>query len=162
MHGCHSHPHGGDSKDRQEAPAPTVLPDVLSGLRTFLQQDQRSFLPFFPSPVSPAAGVHTWLCIAGAADCGQKFPFHHFLHQILPGGFSALGIPATTLPAPHGKVPVLLLCSASVPLSWETSGHISLLFWGRHSQLDLLWGSTPQVMPLDHQHHDLVFPEPFR
>lgn len=67
MHGCHSHPHGGDSKDRQEAPAPTVLPDVLSGLRTFLQQDQRSFLPFFHLQSPQQLG-----CTRGCALQGQQ------------------------------------------------------------------------------------------
>lgn len=62
------------------------------------------------------------MCRAGAAGCGQKSLFHHLLHPVLPGGFSALGTTVTIPPAPHGKAPVLFLGLHSVPLSWEPNG----------------------------------------
>lgn len=43
---CPSHHGSGDNKDRQEVAAPTILPDVPSSMRPFLQQKHRCFLPF--------------------------------------------------------------------------------------------------------------------
>jgi len=114
------------------------------------------FPPFSLSPASPAARVHIQFFGSVAADCGQKFPFHPLLHHIFPGSFSALGPSATIPPAPHGKVPVLLLCSPSVLLGCKPSRpHLSPVFGrafpagaplGKHTPGDVS-GSAQELSP---------------
>lgn len=150
---CPSHHRGGDRKDRQEAAAPTVLPDVPNGLRTFPQQEQRSFLPFLYLQPLQQLGCTPSCAEQGLQIVGRNPCFTTFSTQFYRVASQPLGplSPSHQLPtAKHQSCfSAHLLCLSA----GSQMGQISLLFWVGYSQLELLQESTPQVISLD-QHRN--------
>lgn len=149
MHRCPSHHRGGDRKARQEAAAPTVLPDVPNGLRTFPQQEQRSFLLFlYHLQPLQQLGCTPRCAEKGLQVVGRNSCFTAFSTQFYPVASQPLVplSPSHQLPtAKHQSCfSAYILCLSA----GSQTGQISLLFWVGYSQPELLQESTPQVISL--------------